>query len=89
MIHCGDFTNTGTYGEVEDFDLWLESQPHPYKVVVPGNHDSVMDPHIREMVRDGELGIFDKEETDKWESLKKNETILKNCEVLINWVSRK
>ena len=86
LIHSGDFTNTGTLGEVEDFDNWLGSLPHHYKVVVPGNHDSVMDPLIRQMVRDGNLDIYDQTETEKWEELKKNnnETLLQNGEVLIN-----
>merc|ERR1719312_663751 len=83
LIHSGDFTNTGTYQEVEDFDLWLESLAHPYKLVVPGNHDSVMDPAVRKMASQGALDqVYHKEETERWKDI--DETLLKNAEVLIN-----
>jgi len=39
LIHCGDFSNDGSHDEVSDFILWFESQPHPHKLVISGNHD--------------------------------------------------
>jgi len=39
LIHCGDFTMKGTSSEVLAFCDWLESQRHPHKVVICGNHD--------------------------------------------------
>ncbi|KAH9255377.1 hypothetical protein BASA81_006496 [Batrachochytrium salamandrivorans] len=39
LVHCGDFTLAGTAKELNSFCDWLESQPHPHKVVVCGNHD--------------------------------------------------
>lgn len=39
LIHAGDLTRHGTLAEVEAFGRWLAFQPHPHKVVVPGNHD--------------------------------------------------
>ena len=39
LVHSGDFTNSGTEGEVLDFLNWLIKQPHRYKVFVVGNHD--------------------------------------------------
>ena len=43
LVHTGDFTNFGTYTEVEDFVQWMGAQPHSIKIVVPGNHDMIMD----------------------------------------------
>ena len=82
LIHSGDFTNTGTYQEVEDFDRWLGTLAHPYKIVVPGNHDSVMDPTIRKMASQGTLQVYKEEQTKMWKELEK--PFLKNGEVLIN-----
>lgn len=39
LIHAGDFTNFGRVAEIERFDRWLGTLPHPHKVVVAGNHD--------------------------------------------------
>ena len=39
LIHAGDFTNHGTIQEITSFNSWWASQPHKYKIVVPGNHD--------------------------------------------------
>lgn len=39
LVHAGDFTKRGTLAEVAAFDAFLARQPHPYKIVVAGNHD--------------------------------------------------
>jgi Icc-related predicted phosphoesterase len=43
LIHAGDFT---VFSErpsiVLDFDQWLGELPHRHKIVVPGNHDFLM-----------------------------------------------
>lgn len=39
LIHCGDACNHGTMRELEGFVEWYSSQPHKYKIFVPGNHD--------------------------------------------------
>ncbi|GAB4395282.1 MAG: hypothetical protein OHK0053_01720 [Microscillaceae bacterium] len=40
LIHAGDICHKGRSREViEDFDQWLGELPHPYKIVVAGNHD--------------------------------------------------
>ncbi|WP_026933408.1 metallophosphatase domain-containing protein [Christiangramia echinicola] len=39
LIHAGDCTDGGTRNETENFLEWFSSQPHKYKVLVPGNHD--------------------------------------------------
>ncbi|KAG7382807.1 hypothetical protein PHYPSEUDO_004315 [Phytophthora pseudosyringae] len=43
LLHCGDFTNRGTHGEIRDFDDWLGTLPHKHKLVIAGNHDVCMD----------------------------------------------
>jgi len=39
LIHAGDLTNMGDLKDVVDFNDWLQSLPHPYKIVIAGNHD--------------------------------------------------
>eukprot|EP00511_Aplanochytrium_stocchinoi_P011386 CAMPEP_0204874028 /NCGR_PEP_ID=MMETSP1348-20121228/42274_1 /ASSEMBLY_ACC=CAM_ASM_000700 /TAXON_ID=215587 /ORGANISM="Aplanochytrium stocchinoi, Strain GSBS06" /LENGTH=322 /DNA_ID=CAMNT_0052029661 /DNA_START=136 /DNA_END=1104 /DNA_ORIENTATION=- len=43
LIHTGDFSNWGTMKEVKNFANWFSSQPHKTKILVPGNHDMIMD----------------------------------------------
>ena len=39
LIHAGDFTLVGSLNEVVEFNDWLGSLPHKYKIVIAGNHD--------------------------------------------------
>ena len=39
LVHAGDITRHGDLADVEDFDRWLGTLPHRYKVVICGNHD--------------------------------------------------
>jgi Icc-related predicted phosphoesterase len=39
LIHAGDLTMSGKLPEVIQALAWLESMPHPHKVVIAGNHD--------------------------------------------------
>ena len=39
LIHAGDFTTTGLMEQVQQFDDYLSTLPHPVKIVVAGNHD--------------------------------------------------
>eukprot|EP01060_Flectonema_neradi_P029314 TRINITY_DN401_c0_g1_i2.p1 TRINITY_DN401_c0_g1~~TRINITY_DN401_c0_g1_i2.p1 ORF type:complete len:295 (+),score=52.82 TRINITY_DN401_c0_g1_i2:42-926(+) len=41
LLHSGDFTNSGTDGELADFNNWLGELRRIYKhiIVIPGNHD--------------------------------------------------
>jgi Calcineurin-like phosphoesterase len=43
LIHAGDFTELGTTGEINRFLLWFESQPHPHKILIAGNHEVLLD----------------------------------------------
>jgi len=53
FIHAGDFTMFSESMEtVVDFNDWLGELPHPYKIVVPGNHEFFLeaDPSRRFML---------------------------------------
>jgi len=39
LIHSGDFTDLGTEGELAQFNKFLSSQSHKYKIVIAGNHE--------------------------------------------------
>jgi len=48
FIHAGDFTRYGLHSEVEEFNTWLGTLPHQYKVVIAGNHELSFDPTTHE-----------------------------------------
>lgn len=39
LIHAGDILGKGTLFELDEFNDWLGTLPHKYKIVVAGNHD--------------------------------------------------
>lgn len=43
LIHSGDFTNHGHDHELRRFRHWLDQQPHTYRVIVCGNHETGLD----------------------------------------------
>lgn len=43
LIHSGDATMVGKKDETKSFLQWFASQPHQYKIFVPGNHDFSFD----------------------------------------------
>ncbi|KAF4307173.1 Metallo-dependent phosphatase [Botryosphaeria dothidea] len=47
LIHAGDLGNAGTVSELQAQIDWLDSLPHPHKIVVAGNHDTYLDPRSR------------------------------------------
>jgi Icc-related predicted phosphoesterase len=43
LIHAGDFMRSGkSADEIIDFAHWFRSQPFPYRILVAGNHDLLM-----------------------------------------------
>lgn len=53
LVHAGDFSLNGRPNEIEQFFAWFARQPHPYKVVIAGNHDLLFESapgHARAMV---------------------------------------
>lgn len=57
LIHCGDFTNEGKLGEVENFLLWFNKQNFKYKILVSGNHDKAIKKHPNAIRLYQDLGI--------------------------------
>ncbi|KAL5615228.1 hypothetical protein BROUX41_005284 [Berkeleyomyces rouxiae] len=47
LIHAGDMASSGSRAAIQAQLDWLRAQPHRYKVVVCGNHDSFFDPEAR------------------------------------------
>lgn len=43
LIHSGDATITGTLHEIKLFNRWFASLPHPVKIFVAGNHDTLFE----------------------------------------------
>jgi len=43
LIHGGDFSSTGTRDDLREFINWFDSQPHPLKIFIAGNHDVTLD----------------------------------------------
>ena len=39
LVHCGDWQSYGKLEELYDFNKWLGTLPHKYKLVIAGNHD--------------------------------------------------
>jgi Icc-related predicted phosphoesterase len=43
LIHAGDFTGRGLMSEAIEFAEWLDEFPHNHKLIVPGNHDGIVE----------------------------------------------
>lgn len=43
LIHAGDFSSTGRMEEIANFRNFIDSLPHPQKIVIAGNHDITME----------------------------------------------
>ena len=39
LIHAGDLTHMGAIEDLYDFNEFLDTLPHPHKIVIAGNHD--------------------------------------------------
>lgn len=73
LIHAGDFCGRGTATEVGNFLHWFEEQTHETKIVVPGNHDVILekDESIRkEFEKAGIHLLIDEEYVNKASGLK-------------------
>ncbi|KAG6020918.1 hypothetical protein E4U41_002680 [Claviceps citrina] len=44
LIHAGDLTQSGSQAELAAALSWIRSLPHEHKIVVAGNHDTLLDP---------------------------------------------
>ncbi|KAF2145063.1 uncharacterized protein K452DRAFT_284451 [Aplosporella prunicola CBS 121167] len=52
LVHAGDLANAGDLSELQAQIDWLNSLPHPHKVVIAGNHDTYLDPRSRRTLSD-------------------------------------
>ena len=42
VVHCGDWSSADEVAQYEDFFAWYSALPHRYKILVAGNHESLM-----------------------------------------------
>ena len=47
LIHAGDFSIKGEFKDVTAFAAWMKSQPHKYKLAIPGNHDRFCEANMK------------------------------------------
>jgi len=45
LVHSGDFTHTGEYTIMQDFNEWLGEQPSSHNIIVAGNHELSLEKH--------------------------------------------
>src|ERR1035441_9633732 len=59
LIHAGDFTmNSMSAEKLIDFNDWLGELSHAFRVVIPGNHDFVVEePSRRQLITNATLLI--------------------------------
>lgn len=57
LIHAGDLGNAGTVSELQAQIDWLNSLPHPHKIVVAGNHDTYLDPRSRRTLAEPDRNV--------------------------------
>ncbi|KAJ5994051.1 hypothetical protein N7451_009775 [Penicillium sp. IBT 35674x] len=43
LIHAGDLTQSGSFQELQTALSWLNTLPHPTKIVITGNHELLLD----------------------------------------------
>jgi hypothetical protein len=46
LIDAGDWTEEDTFDTIRDYLVWLEAQPHPHKVIIPGNHQTLVEANL-------------------------------------------
>lgn len=51
LVHTGDFQSYGRLKELVDFNQWLGTLPHKYKIVIAGNHDKAAWDTYKEMTK--------------------------------------
>jgi len=52
LLHAGDISQQGNVDHIAQFNAWLGSLPHQYKIVIAGNHDKMLDPNLNETSRE-------------------------------------
>lgn len=72
LLHAGDLSELGSFEELQAQLDWLNTQPHRHKVVVAGNHDSLLDRayRSRSQISYPELHVGRTWESLRWGSIK-------------------
>ena len=52
LLHAGDISQQGNWDHVSQFNDWLGTLPHQYKIIIAGNHDKMLDPDLNENARE-------------------------------------
>ncbi|KAL4217095.1 Metallophosphoesterase mpped2 [Mactra antiquata] len=83
LLHAGDFTNVGKFGEIVDFNTFLGKMPHKVKIVIAGNHDMSFDDDMFEKRHDHlhnfGLNVKDVKEKLKGHGVETVKELLTNC----------
>jgi Icc-related predicted phosphoesterase len=58
LIHAGDISGRGTYGEVMIFLEWFSKLPFKYKVFIAGNHDFFFEKNNHKEISDFPEGVI-------------------------------
>ncbi|KAK4123557.1 Metallo-dependent phosphatase [Parathielavia appendiculata] len=66
LIHAGDLTENGSFDEVQAGLTWLSSQPHPFKFLIAGNHDVLLDEAFLQKHPERRYGSFKTKEDLDW-----------------------
>jgi Icc-related predicted phosphoesterase len=70
LLHAGDLTNKGTFAELQAQLDWINTLPHPHKVIIGGNHDTLLDDDfINSHPYRVELGDIDRRHELNWGSI--------------------
>ncbi|MEM9777197.1 MAG: metallophosphatase domain-containing protein [Chloroflexota bacterium] len=48
LLHAGDCSKSGKFGQIKDFNRFLGELPHPHKIIIAGNHDFGFEQHPAE-----------------------------------------
>lgn len=66
LIHAGDFCSAGGMADAVGFLNWFNSQPHPTKIFIAGNHDIIFerDPGLMKSVLKGYPELIYLEDTN-------------------------
>ncbi|ALG66798.1 metallophosphatase domain-containing protein [Beggiatoa leptomitoformis] len=70
LIHAGDISEHGTFAEIREFDAFLSTLPHRYKIFTAGNHDWAFYQRPQEAVALIKHGIYLHDESIEIEGLK-------------------
>jgi 3',5'-cyclic AMP phosphodiesterase CpdA len=69
LIHAGDLTENGSFDEVQAGLTWLSSQPHPFKFLIAGNHDVLLDEAFLQRYPERRYGSSKTKEDLDWGSV--------------------